>query len=149
MRVATLGLTDTAPRIRRVAAEVTAQAGDGTARGHLLGLLTDPDPQVRIAGLRGIGPEWQRAREMLDDADAEVRCTAAAVLISNGEREPARSKLVMAAGSDDDDVRCVALACLGDDELDLFEAGLDDPSPRVRRAAATGLARAAPATPSV
>src|ERR1700730_19357413 len=139
MRVATLGLTDTAPRIRRVAAEVTAQAGDGTARGHLLGLLTDPDPQVRISVLRGIGPEWQRARELLDDADAEVRCTAAAVLIRNGEREPARSTLDVAANSADDDIRCVALACLGKDEIAMFAAGLEDASPRVRPAAAAGL----------
>ena len=144
MAVATLGLTDTDSRIRRVSAEVISQAGDGTARGRLLGLLTDPDPQVRISALRGIGPDWQRARELLDDADAEVLCTAAAVLISNGAREPARSRLVMAASSHDDGVRCVALACLGDDELDLFQVGLDDPSPRVRRAAAAGLARAAP-----
>ena len=144
MRMATVGLTDPDPRIRRVAAEVVSQAGDGTARGRLLGLLSDPDPQVRISVLRGIGPEWRRALDLLDDGDAEVRCIAAAVLISNGEREPARSKLEAAAGSDDDDVRCVAFACLGDDELDLFKIGLDDRSPRVRRAAAAGLARAAP-----
>jgi hypothetical protein len=143
MRVATLGLTDTDPRIRRVSAEVISQAGEGSARGRLLGLLSDPDPHVRISVLRGIGPEWRRALELLDDPDAAVRCTAAAVLISNGARDPARSTLDTAARSEDDDVRCVALAHVSGDRLDLFDAGLEDDSPRVRRAAAAGLARSA------
>jgi CRP/FNR family cyclic AMP-dependent transcriptional regulator len=144
MRVATQGLTDADPRIRRISAEVISQAGEGSARGRLLGLLSDPDPHVRISVLRGIGPEWRRALELLDDPDAAVRCTAAAVLINNGAREPARSTLETAARSEDEDVRCVALAYLSADRVDLLDAGLADGSPRVRRAAAAGLARAAP-----
>jgi HEAT repeat protein len=144
MEVATAGLSDPDPRIRRVAAEVIANSDDDTARSRLLDVLSDPDPQVRVAVIRGVGPEWRRARAALDDSDAEVRCIAAATLLRNGESEPAGSVLKAICESDDDEIRRLAISCLGPESLDRLETGLDDVAPRVRRAAAAGLAKAAP-----
>lgn len=144
MEVATAGLSDPDPRIRRVAAQVIAHSDDESARSQLLGVFSDPDPQVRVAVIRGLGPEWRRAIVALGDADPEVRCTAAATLLRYGESEPASSVLKTMCESDDDAIRGLAISCLGPEGLDRLETGLDDVAPSVRRAAAAGLAKAAP-----
>ena len=144
MHVALSGLRDQDPQIRRVAAEVISQAGDEAARDQLRGLISDSDPQVRMSAIRGLGSQWRRALDALEDADLEVRCTAAAVLLRHGNNEPARSVLTTAVQSTDEDIRSLALACLEQEGVDQFVAGLSDTSARVRRTAASGLARIAP-----
>jgi HEAT repeat protein len=144
IEVARAALSDPDPRMRRVAAEVISQSGDESARDRLLGLRVDPDPEVRVAVLNGLGSDWQQARASLGDADLQVRCTAAAILLRNGEVEPARSVLQTALQSNDDEVRSLAVSCLGPESLEQLESALDDVAPGVRRAAARGLAKFAP-----
>jgi len=144
MEVAQAALSDPDPRMRRVAAEVISQSGDETARSRLLGLRADPDSAVRVAVLNGLGPNWQQARASLDDSDLQVRCTAAAILLRNGEIEPARSVLQTALQSNDHEVRRLAISCLGPESQEQLESALDDIAPDVRRAAARGLAKFAP-----
>jgi HEAT repeat protein len=141
MEVATAGLRDPDPRVRRVAAVVISQSDDETARSQLFALRTDSDPEIRVAVLNSLGPDWQQARASLDDADLHVRCSAAAILLRNGEVEPARSVLQTAFRSNDDEVRTLAISCLGPESVEQLQSALDDAAPRVRRAAARGLAK--------
>jgi len=121
-----------------------SRADGGAAGDRLTALLADPDPQIRVSALRGLGPQWRRASAALGDPDPEVRCVAAALLVRNGEAHPARSVLAAAARSGDPDSRCLALAHLDATGLAEVEAALEDGAPRVRRAAAAALARIAP-----
>jgi HEAT repeat protein len=147
----TAGASDSDPAVRRVSMEILADLSAPGAAPAVEAALGDADAQVRAAAVRalsGAGEPFlpEAADRLLDDPDPEVRAgTAAALWSSSPER--AGSTLVAMSEDPRSEWRTASLEAMGRAgyAFDRITAGLDDPEPSVRRAAAGALATFDPA----
>lgn len=154
-------LRSRSPEVRRYAARAMAAGSPPvSALEPLAALLDDPQAEVRIDALRGIGRCPATARppgllakvlEMTGDPVPEVSAAAAESLASPGWKPgsgPAdRAALLVALRSERARTRAAAVGLLAPAwesmaaAVDALQPVLNDPDPAVRRAAALSLAR--------
>ncbi|MBA3551354.1 MAG: HEAT repeat domain-containing protein [Actinobacteria bacterium] len=136
------------PGVRLAALQLAGRSRKRTVVRSALGLLDDPEPEVRAsaADVAALWGEWDdevaaRLRRLLADPSVATRVRAAAALVRLGDPSKARTTLAKAALSPVPEARAAAISALTELALepDLHVAGLDDEDPAVRRAAARGL----------
>lgn len=148
-------LDDPDATVRAAIVRALGRTGATAALLEVAAGLEDGDPEVRlqaVIALRQLAP-YPRGLEvtlepLLDDPDPAVRSHVAATLLHMGPNERAEAMLrAMTVGEGDGDigVRMSALEALAywgsDQAFELAVTGLKDPSPAVRRASATVVAR--------
>jgi HEAT repeat protein len=140
-------LADADPEVRAAALRGLAGARDPSVAPSVVPLLGDPEPPVRRGAVAALvagseaGEVEAALLPLLSDPDPEVRATAARALLRSSDG-PARRTLLDMAGSPAADWRRLALVQLAESgqEPELVVAGLSDPDPSVRRAAASAVA---------
>jgi HEAT repeat protein len=143
-------LEDEDAQVRAALLRSLARAGAVTAMLEVVSCIHDSDPVVRqeaVMALRSLTP-YNRGVEsilepLLQDPDSAVRAATAVTLLGFGSHMEAEATLRKMATADQIETRAAALSAIAiwgiADAYDLAEAGLEDPSPAVRRAAATAL----------
>jgi HEAT repeat protein len=137
--------------VRGDAVRSLARSGAHLALADTLRLVVDPAPSVRLAtvqAIRSLGIEREAASHavgpLMHDRDAFVRVSAIATLVEIDDHPAAMASLADLAAADDPMVRAAAFREMGtlgaNAPADVVLAGLDDPAPAARAAAA----RAAP-----
>jgi HEAT repeat protein/ATP/ADP translocase len=143
-------LNDHDVEVRVDALQALARAHASTALLEIAAALKDVEPDVRsqaIDTLRQLAayPHGLTTyiQPLLDDPDPAVRARAACALVCLGPHAAAQNTLLTMARSDDADARAEALLALGEwndaAALEPISAGLSDPIPMVRRAAAAAI----------
>jgi AAA family ATP:ADP antiporter len=141
-----LGASDPDPAVRRISIEILADVAVPGSEAALVPALVDPDPAIRSAAVGGLvraGHARDDIRPLLRDPDPTVRAAAAGALLPDAQ---ARSVLVEMSRDGRPLWRAAAMEALGREggDPEAVAAGLDDPEPSVRRAAARALASVDP-----
>jgi HEAT repeat protein/ATP/ADP translocase len=138
-------LADPMPAVRAMAADLLGRLGESSSADALEPLLVDDDPAVRAAAVRAMTlcrPTAGRelAARLENDAATGVRAELAVALATSGDTDAAEALIDALLASDEPGDRAAALAAAARSRSPrlaaLSTAGLGDPSPWVRAAAA-------------
>jgi HEAT repeat protein len=149
-------LDDADAAVRAAALRALARAQATPALLAIAARLRDPEAEVRLQAVAALArlagyPQGLRAQiePLLADGEPAVRAQAALALARWGGAGEARAALEQMARAERAGDRAQALAALGTlgapESFALVAAGLDDPAPTVRRAAAAALIALEPA----
>jgi HEAT repeat protein len=139
-------------RVRRLAFQLVAELPRAVRPPDVADGLTDADPIVRLAAVRGLDAAKPVEREAIlrtiDDAEPSVAAAAAARAIGLGDRDRPTTRLRELLEASDVGVRRAAVEQLvlapPETAAAFAEALVDDPAVEVRAAALARLAEAAP-----
>jgi HEAT repeat protein len=144
-------LADPMPAVRIMAADLLGRLGDPSSTEALQPLLADSDPAVRAAAVRAMATcqptlGHELAMQLDGDAAASVRAELAVALAMGGDASASDALIDGLLASDEPTDRAAALEAASRARpfrlAELALAGLDDPSSRVRAAAAEAIAPA-------